>query len=103
MPKYAAGGVARGPQAGYPAMLHGTEAVIPMPNSKSIPVDLRGAGQNNNVVVNVSMESSGTDRTDAQSNDTDGKRLGTLIAASVQRELHNQKRAGGILNPMGAS
>ena len=103
MPKYAQGGIARGSQAGYPAMLHGTEAVIPMPNKKSIPVDLQGAGQSNNVVVNVSMNNQGSASTDAQADGTDSKRLGTLIAGAVQKELQNQKRAGGILNPMGAS
>ena len=103
MPKYAQGGIARGSQAGYPAMLHGTEAVIPMPNKKSIPVDLQGAGQNNNVVVNVSVDSSGQGKTDTQADGTDSKKLGTLIASAVQKELHNQKRSGGILNPMGAS
>ena len=104
MPKgYSVGGVARGPQAGYPAVLHGTEAVVPLPNNKSIPVDLRGAGQNNNVVVNVSVESDGQGSMDAQGDGTDSKRLGTMIAGAVQKELHNQKRVGGILNPIGAS
>jgi len=103
MSGYSAGGVARGPQGGYPATLHGTEAIVPLPNKKSIPVDLQGSmGQQNNVVVNVSMDSTGAS-TDAQGNAEDSKRLGTLIAGAVQKELHNQKRAGGILNPLGAS
>ena len=51
----ALGGIARGPQAGYPAVLHGTEAVIPMP-SGSIPVEMKGgAGGVNNISVNVNM------------------------------------------------
>lgn len=100
---YSAGGVARGPQKGYPAILHGTEAVVPLPNNKSIPVDLQGAGQQNNVVVNVSMDSSGQGNTEAQAEGTDSKRLGILIAGAVQKELHNQKRVGGILNPVGVS
>lgn len=100
---YATGGIAKGPQAGYPAVLHGTEAVVPLPNNKSIPVDLQGAGQQNNVVVNVSVDSSGGSGMEAQGDSTDSKKLGTLIAGAVQKELHNQKRAGGILNPMGAS
>ena len=33
------GGIARGPNSGYPATLHGIEAVVPLPNGRSIPVD----------------------------------------------------------------
>ena len=102
---YATGGIANGPNSGHLAMLHGREAVVPLPNGNSIPVQMKGNGgmQNNNVTVNVSMESSGQANVDAQADGTDSKKLGTLIASAVQRELHNQKRAGGILNPMGVS
>ena len=36
------GGIARGPTSGFPAMLHGTEAVVPLPDGKSIPVNIPG-------------------------------------------------------------
>ena len=100
---YATGGVAKGPGSGYPAILHGTEAVVPLPNGKSIPVDMKNAGQNNNVTVNVSMNGQGGAQQNTQSDGSQGANLGAAIAAAVQKELHNQKRAGGILNPMGAS
>lgn len=103
MPGYATGGIARGPDSGYPVMMHGAEAVVPLPNNKSIPVDLRGAGQQNNVTVNVSVDSSGNSTEDSQATNNNSERLGILIASAVQKELHNQKRAGGILNPMGVS
>lgn len=38
--KAADGGVFSGPKEGYPAVLHGDEAVVPLPDGKSIPVDL---------------------------------------------------------------
>lgn len=41
VPGYADGGVAYGPSTGYPAILHGTEAVIPLKNG-SVPVSLSG-------------------------------------------------------------
>lgn len=103
VPGYAMGGIAKGPQAGYPAVLHGTEAVVPLPNNKSIPVDLRGTGQQNNVTVNVSVDSQGNAQQDAQASNNDAGKLGTMIAGAVQKELQNQKRAGGILSPMGVS
>jgi hypothetical protein len=35
---FANGGIASGPKSGYTAMLHGTEAVVPLPDGKNIPV-----------------------------------------------------------------
>ena len=99
--EYSTGGIAKGPNAGYPAVLHGTEAVVPLPNGKSIPVDMHGAGQNNNVTVNVSMDSNGNAQSQASGQDQQG--LGQAVAAAVQKELQNQKRAGGILSPHGAT
>ena len=34
------GGIAEGPKSGYPATLHGTEAVVPLSNNRSIPVSM---------------------------------------------------------------
>ena len=68
---YRTGGIARGRNAGYPAILHGTEAVVPLGQGKSaIPVEFTGrGGQNqNNVTVNVSMASDGTAQTQTQTN-----------------------------------
>lgn len=39
-PKMASGGIATGPTSGYQAMLHGIEAVVPLPGNKSIPVSM---------------------------------------------------------------
>ena len=38
--KMSKGGVATGPVSGYAATLHGTEAVVPLPDGKNIPVNL---------------------------------------------------------------
>jgi len=50
---YASGGIATGPSTGYPTVLHGTEAVVPLPDNKSIPVKLEGSvttpGQNTEI------------------------------------------------------
>lgn len=102
-PGYATGGIARGKDAGYPAILHGTEAVVPLPNNRSIPVDLKGAGQNNNVTVNVSVANDGKGSQDSQASSNQGANLGAAIASAVQKELQNQKRSGGILNPYGVA
>tara|TARA_B100000073_G_scaffold304506_1_gene273155 strand:+ start:442 stop:5331 length:4890 start_codon:yes stop_codon:yes gene_type:complete len=107
---YGDGGIARGPKAGYPAILHGDEAVVPLPDGKKIPVDLnvpnRGqmgeSSQQNNVTVNLSIEGGRTERNqDADSEEA--RQLGVAISAAVQKELVNQKRPGGILSPHGVS
>ena len=101
---YAGGGIAKGRQAGYPAVLHGTEAVVPLPNNNKIPVDLRGAaGNQNNITVNVNMETGSSTSEGRQGDPNTGESLGKAIAAAVQTELHNQKRSGGILNPYGVA
>ena len=100
---YSMGGIARGRDSGYPAMLHGTEAVVPLPNNRSIPVDLKGTGQNNSVVVNVSIDGQGNATQDKQASSNQAGNMGAAIAAAVQKELQNQKRSGGILNPYGAA
>lgn len=39
---YQYGGIASGPKSGYAAMLHGTEAVVPLAGGRSIPVEMTG-------------------------------------------------------------
>ena len=102
---YSTGGIARGPQSGYAATLHGNEAIVPLPNSRSIPVEFPqgGPGGNNNVTVNVTMNSDGTASSETQGDGASMGTLGNAIAKAVQTELQNQKRAGGILSPYGAA
>lgn len=98
--KYSTGGVARGSDAGYLAMLHGTEAVVPLPNGRSIPVEMSGGGaQTNNVSVNVNVQNDG--RTDTTT-EGDSREMGKAIAAAVQQEIQTQRRPGGLLSPYGA-
>ena len=96
------GGVFDGPRSGYPAVLHGKEAVVPLPNNGAIPVDIRGAdGGTNNVTVNVSMEG-GAARTETSGDEGSNlQKLGKLVAGAVQKELANQRRSGGYLSPYG--
>jgi len=102
---YSTGGIARGSQAGYPAILHGTEAVVPLPNGKSIPVEMNNsqATSNNSVVVNVAMGEGTSKQSQEESQGTNSSQLGKLIAGAVQRELQEQQRPGGILSPYGAA
>lgn len=40
------GGILSGPKSGFQAMLHGTEAVVPLPDGKKIPVEIPGFSTN---------------------------------------------------------
>jgi hypothetical protein len=102
VPGYSMGGVARGPQAGYPVTLHGTEAVVPLPDGKTIPVEMKSGGSQQNI-VNVTVASDGSVQSRQESGEGDMEHLGKAVAAAVQKELHNQKRSGGILSPVGAT
>ena len=101
VPGYATGGIARGSTSGYPATLHGTEAVVPLGTGRAIPVDMKGSGTStNNIVVNISTEGQSSTQ---GSTGPDMEKMGGAIARAVQEELHNQKRSGGILNPYGVA
>ena len=99
----APGGIVSGPRQGYPAVLHGTEAVVPLPKGRSIPVEMRGGGgQVNNINVSVAVDGQ-RGATAVHSNENQGKQMGEAIAATVRLELSKQKRNGGMLSPYGAS
>jgi hypothetical protein len=53
---FSAGGVASGPTSGYPVMMHGTEAILPLkrgPNGKLGVESNTGSARNTTIVVNV--------------------------------------------------
>jgi hypothetical protein len=102
---YSEGGIAKGPASGYNATLHGNEAIVPLPNGNAIPVQMKGEGnQQNNVTVNVAIDGNGQAKSSApQGNSALGNNLGGMIAQAVQKELQDQKRSGGILNPYGSA
>ena len=97
--EYARGGIASSPTVGLIGEGRYNEAVVPLPNGKAIPVDMRSSAQNNNVTVNVSTD--GRVSTEGRQGETEG--MGRAIARAVQDELQNQKRAGGILNRYGTA
>ena len=93
-PAYAAGGgVFSGSKQGYPAIMHGNEAVVPLPDGKSIPIS-GGMGGNVNVSINMTNGESST-----TSDSADMVAMGQSIAQAVQNEIEKQQRPGGQLSP----
>jgi hypothetical protein len=56
MPSAALGGILSGPKSGYQAMLHGNEAVVPLPDGKTIPVQNSGGSGSSEQTNLLAME-----------------------------------------------
>lgn len=87
LPGFAKGGITRGVSIAGEA---GPEAIVPLPDGRSIPVTMQGEGTK--VVVNV--DASGTA---AQGDTGRARQLGDALGAAVRQELLKQKRPGGLL------
>jgi tape measure domain-containing protein len=97
IPKFATGGIVTGPTLGLVGEGRYNEAVVPLPDGRSIPVDLGNARNNGdggsvNVVVNVDASGSKVAGDNEQAN-----QLGRVVSQAVQAELIKQKRPGGLL------
>ena len=81
------GGISTGPASGYPATLHGTEAVVPLPDGSTIPVTLKGMGGagGENITVNISVRGGGNAREVARA-----------VSQEVQRVFRNRSRGSGF-------
>jgi len=77
------------------------EAVVPLPDGRSIPVMMKGgSGGNANVTVNIAADGNTTESMTSDGGQQ-GAKLGRAISAAVQEEMHKQQRPGGILSPYG--
>jgi len=79
------GGVFTGSEGGYPVMMHGTEAVVPLPDGKSIPVAISGGGGGGNFTANISVTSNGGD----------AEKIAKAVSKEVQRAFRTRSRSGG--------
>ena len=90
--RYSRGGIAT-----EPTYLVGegkyNEAVVPLPNGRSIPVEMNGSGATN-VTINVDGASTASGGMDAET----GKRLGHMIQAATMEIIQREKRPGGVLS-----
>jgi len=94
---YASGGIADGPDSGYNVLMHGREAIVPLPDGDKIPVQLTGKGQGPvNSVINVTVNNEG----DVESSAEESSALGEAIQMAVTREISEQQRPGGLLSPI---
>jgi len=93
---FANGGVVTGPTLGLVGEGRYNEAVIPLPDGKSVPVDIGGATGNqitSNIVVNVSSDG----KTSSSGAGADSAGLGRKLEGAVKQVILDELRDGGIL------
>ena len=95
IPQLAKGGIVTGPTTALIGEGGMNEAVVPLPNGRAIPVDMKGASGgnvNSNVTVNVTNEG------DGGNTDPDGPaKLGKAIDTAVRKVIMDERRSGGLL------
>ena len=87
-PQFKKGGIASGPGSGYPVELHGTEAVVPLPDGRSIPVTMKGMGGGGGGETNITINVNGVSG--------DGRKLARQISDEVARAFRSRSRGNGL-------
>jgi len=97
---FASGGTVTKPTLGLVGEGKYNEAVVPLPDGRSIPVMGATGSTENNITVNVTIDSDGNAKSDTSSgmNGDSAKQLGYMVSQAVQSELVEQKRPGGLLS-----
>lgn len=95
---YNMGGIADGPQSGYNVVMHGREAIVPLPDGDKIPVQLSGKGMGpTNTTINVVVNNEG----ETEATVDESTAFAEAVQLSVMQTIAEQQRPGGLLNPGG--
>lgn len=104
---YASGGIAATPQLALFGEGSTPEAYVPVPNGR-IPVTLRGGGSGpgigsiaTNIVINVAGGGTAGGAGAAPDPAEQARNIGAMVSAAFNRNLAEQMRPGGLLNPSG--
>ena len=84
---FASGGISSGPKSGYPVQLHGTEAVVPLPDGKTIPVSLQGGGGEGGGSPTINITMNGVT---GNAND-----IAKAVSSEVQKAFKTRSRSSG--------
>jgi len=97
--KFANGGIATGPTLGLIGEGRYNEAIIPMPNNRAVPVDLKGSVGSNystSIAVNISNSSAGA-TAESQITGDQGNKLAGVLDKAVKQAILSEQRPGGLL------
>ena len=94
---YSSGGITTGAELALIGEGKNTEAIVPLPDNKSIPVILSGGGSGDNKVTTNIVINNGQADVSSESQGKEAKALSSAINVAVRRILVNERRSGGIL------
>jgi len=94
---FATGGIVTGPTLGLVGEGKYNEAVIPLPDGKSVPVDLSGAPGGGAITSNIVINISSDGQSSSNVNGANSAELGRKIEGAVKQVMVAELRPGGIL------
>ena len=94
---FASGGVVTGPTLGLVGEGRYNEAVIPLPDGKSVPVDLGGAGGGGQITSNIVVNVNSDGQSQSQQSGNGSAELGKKIEGAVKQVIVGELRPGGLL------
>ena len=97
---FAKGGVVSRPTVGLIGEGRMNEAVVPLPDGKSIPIsgNMGGSTQNNNNNITVNVDAQGGTSVTGDSGQDNMNQLGKMLGVAVRETLANEMRPGGLLS-----
>jgi tape measure domain-containing protein len=91
--QFANGGIVNGPTMGLIGEGRYNEAIVPLPDGRSIPVEMMGGG-NGDISITINVDAKGTK---TEGDEGQAKALASIVSAAVQSEIVKQQRPGGLL------
>jgi len=92
---FARGGVVTGPTLGLVGEGRFNEAIVPLPDGRSIPVDLGGGAGNVQSSIVINIDSNGNTQSDGAG--ANASAFGRKIEGAVKQVIVNELRPGGVL------
>jgi len=95
--QFAKGGIVTGPTTALIGEGGMNEAVVPLPNGRSIPVDMGKGGGAGAVQTNITVNVDQGGQTDTETSGDNANKLGKAIDSAVKRVIMDERRVGGLL------
>jgi phage-related minor tail protein len=93
---FANGGMVTGPTMGLVGEGRYNEAIVPLPDGKSIPVQLAGGDGGNQIISNITVNVS-NGQTQSNATGSNSSEMGRKIEGAVKQVIVGELRPGGLL------
>ena len=94
---FATGGVVTGPTLAMVGEGRFNEAVVPLPNGKSIPVEMNGGGAGNNVSTNITVNVN-NGQVSSKKSGSQGNDLARNLEGAVKQVIMREMQPGGMIS-----